>query len=462
MKTEIFEKSLWLPASAEQAFAWHERPGALERLIPPWEDVEILGRDGEGVRPGARVRLRTRSGPLCFHWEAEHRDHEFGRRFTDVALRSPFARWEHAHEFSPVAEGGSVLRDRIEYALPAGRLGRALAGGWTRRRLDALFAYRHATTRDDLRFAMDHAGGEPMRILVSGASGLIGGALVPFLRTQGHAVFRLVRRRPSGADEVEWNAATGRLDLSRAGSVDAVVHLAGAGIADGRWTARRKQEIRESRVAATRALAETLASLPRPPRVVVGGSAIGFYGDGGDGWLDETSPGGRGFLAELAQAWEAAWAPLDGAGTRRVYLRTGVVLSPKGGALAKLSTPFRLGLGGRVGEGGQWWSWISIDDVLGAIGHSLMTDTVRGPVNAVAPLPVTGVEFARTLGRVLGRPARVPAPSWALRAALGRELADEALLASQRARPAALAASGYRFRHENLEAALRHVLGRLC
>jgi uncharacterized protein len=462
MKTEIFEKSVRLPVSAEEAFAWHERPGALERLTPPWEEFEILERRGEGVQPGARVRLRTRNGPLRFCWEAEHRDYEFGRRFTDVASRGPFARWEHAHEFEPLPDGGSVMRDRVEYALPGGALGRALAGGWTRRRMEALFAYRHATTRGDLRFALDHARCGPMRVLVSGASGLVGAALVPFLRTQGHRVLRLVRRAPESADEVKWNPDSGRLDLAAADEIDAVVHLAGAGIADARWTAERRREIRDSRVVATRALAETLASLPRPPRVVVGGSAIGFYGDGGDAWLDETSPAGSGFLAELTRAWEAAWAPLDRAGTRRVYLRTGVVLSSRGGALAKLLTPFRLGLGGRVGNGNQWWSWISIDDQLGAIGHALATDSVRGPLNAVAPMPVTSFEFARTLGRVLGRPSALPAPAWALRAALGRGLADEALLASQRARPATLAATGYRFRHEKLEAALRHVLGRLC
>ena len=462
MKPEVFEKCVRLPVSAEQAFVWHERSGALERLIPPWEDFAVLGRRGEGVKPGAQVSLRTRSGSLRFHWEAEHRDYEFGRRFTDVASRGPFARWEHAHEFEPSAGGGSVLRDRVEYALPGGALGRAVAGGWTRRRLEALFAYRHSTTRDDLRFALDHAQCGPMRVLVGGASGLIGSALVPFLQTQGHRVLRLVRRAPTGPDEVEWKPESGVFDLAAAGEIDAVVHLAGAGIADGRWTAERRREIRESRVGPTRALAEALASLPRPPKIVVGGSAIGFYGDGGDVWLDETSGTGSGFLAELTRAWEAAWAPLDGAGTRRVYLRTGLVLSPKGGALAKLLTPFRLGLGGRVGGGDQWWSWISMDDMIGAIGHALTTGTVRGPLNAVAPTPVTSAEFARTLGRVLGRPALLPAPSWALRAALGRDLADEALLASQRVRPAALASTGYRFRHENLEAALRHVLGRLC
>lgn len=462
MKTEIFEKTVELPTTAEMAFDWHARPGAFERLLPPWERVELLERRGAAPEPGSMVRLRTRTGPAWVEWEAEHGACERGRRFTDVARRGPFARWEHAHEFEPASGGCSILRDRIEYALPGGGLGRTLLGAWTRRKLAAMFAYRHATTRDDLRFAKDHAGTKPLRVLVSGASGLVGAALVPFLRTQGHEVRRLVRRPARQADEVEWEAASGRFDVAAAGEVDAVVHLAGAGIADGRWTESRKRELRESRVDVTRALATALAALPRPPRVVVGASAIGYYGDGGDARLDESSAPGAGFLAELTRDWEAAWSPLDGSATRRVYLRTGVVLSPAGGALARLLPAFRLGLGGPVGDGRQWWSWISIDDLVGVIGHALANDTLRGPVNAVAPRPETSAAFAGMLGRVLGRPAVLPAPAWALRLALGRELADEALLASQRVRPSALLASGHRFRHEKLETALRHVLGRLC
>ena len=464
MKTTVFERTIRLPAGAEQAFAWHERPGALERLTPPWEKVEFLGGTGGGLRPGSVVRVRTRTGPWRMEWEAEHREYSPGRRFVDAARKGLFAHWEHAHEFEPAPDGGggSVLRDRIEYALPGGVAGRALFGAWTRRKLDALFAYRHATTRDDLRFALDHAEARPLRVLVSGASGLVGSALLPFLRTQGHQVRRLVRRGAREADEVEWNPRTGRIDLVAAGEIDAVVHLAGAGIADARWSEARRREIRESRVRPTRALAEALAALSRPPRVVIGGSATGFYGDGGDAWFDETSPAGRGFLADTTREWEAAWSPLDGTATRRVFLRTGLVLSPAGGALARMLLPFRLGLGGRVGKGKQWWSWVSIDDLVGLIGHALVTDSLRGPLNAVAPAPATGGEFARALGRVLRRPAVLPVPAWALRLALGRGLADEALLASQRVRPAAAAATGYRFRHESLDAALRHVLGRLC
>jgi uncharacterized protein (TIGR01777 family) len=461
MKAEAFERRVVLPVSAARAFAWHESPGALERLTPPWEDVEVVERVGEALRPGSRVRLRTRLGPWSMDWVAEHREYVPGRLFSDVALRGPFARWEHRHEFIDQADGTCVLRDQVEYVLPGGAAGRCLAGRMVRRRLEALFAWRQEVTRGDLQHGADHEGGGTLRVLVSGASGLVGRALLPFLRTQGHEVVRLVRRRARAADEIEWDPESGKVDLRGAEGVDAVVHLAGAGIAEGRWTERRREILRASRVPATRRLAEALAGLSRPPRVVVGGSAIGFYGETGEAWVDEASAGGRGFLAELARDWEEAWEPLRGAGVRQVWLRTGVVLSPAGGALAKVLPAFRMGLGGPVGSGRQWWSWISIEDLIGVIGHALASPGLSGPLNAVAPGVVRNEEFARVLGRVLGRPALVPAPAWALRAALGRGLANEALLASQRVRPGVLEASGYRFRHERLEEALRRLLGRV-
>jgi uncharacterized protein len=297
-----------------------------------------------------------------------------------------------------------------------------------------------------------------MRVAVSGSTGVIGSALVETLDAAGHAVQRLVRResdrRPS---DILWDPTAPRLDLRALDGGDAVVHLAGEPIAQ-RWTAGAKHRIRESRVRGTELIATGLAQLTRPPRVLVSGSAMGVYGDRGDEVLEETSAPGRGFLAEVARAWEAAAEPAARAGVRVVSLRTGLVLSSRGGALAKMLLPFRLGIGGRVGSGRQWVSWVALEDTVGAIVHAIESDSLAGPVNLCAPDPVTNAEFTATLARVLHRPAVARVPAFALRLAFG-EMGQATLLASQRMRPRRLLESGYHFRHPTLEGALRHELG---
>lgn len=298
-----------------------------------------------------------------------------------------------------------------------------------------------------------------MKILVSGSTGLVGSALVPFLVSGGHEVVRLVRGQPQlGATEVPWDPQAGTIEAAKLEGLDAVVHLAGENIA-GRWTAAKKARIRSSRVEGTRLLAETLARLKRPPKTLIGASAIGYYGHRGGEVLREDSPPGAGFLADVCREWEAAARPAAEKGLRVVPLRIGVVLSAAGGALARMLTPFKLGLGGRIGPGNQFMSWIAIDDLTGAIHHALTTESLRGPVNAVAPRPATNLEFTKTLGRVLGRPTIFPMPAFAARLAFG-EMADELLLASARVEPAKLVSSGYRFRAPELEGALRHLLGK--
>jgi hypothetical protein len=300
-----------------------------------------------------------------------------------------------------------------------------------------------------------------VNIAVSGASGLVGAALVASLEAGGHRVIPLVRRSPRpGEDALRWDPSSGAITPAGPSVGDAVVHLAGDSIMGLRWTAEKKRRIRESRVTATRLLVQTLTRLAKPPAVLVCASGVGYYGSRGDEVLSEESRLGTGFLAELARDWEAATATAIAQGIRVVNLRLGVVLSAHGGALATMLKPFRLGLGGVIGDGAQWMSWIALDDVIGAIRHALATDALRGPVNVVAPAPVTNAEFTRTLGRVLGRPTLVPLPAFAARLALG-EMADELLLASQRVVPARLQAGGYRFRHSTLEDALRAALGRL-
>jgi uncharacterized protein (TIGR01777 family) len=297
-----------------------------------------------------------------------------------------------------------------------------------------------------------------MKIVISGASGLIGTQLVAKLSSNGHEVVRLVRRSPK-AGEIQWNPKSGTLDAAALEGADAVIHLSGAGIGDKRWTTGYRKEILDSRTATTALLANTMASLSRKPSVFLSGSAIGIYGARNDEQLTEVSTHGTGFLAEVCEQWEAAAKPAVDAGIRTVYLRTGIVLSPKGGALKKLLPLFKLGVGGKFGNGKQWQSWISIDDEIGAIEY-LLTANVSGAVNLTAPNPVTNAEFTRVLASVLKRPAIVPVPTFAPKILLGGELADALLFTGQRVIPAALNASGYVFKHTTLESALRSLLSK--
>ena len=302
--------------------------------------------------------------------------------------------------------------------------------------------------------------GGRLRVAVTGASGLVGTALVAALRGAGHRVDRLSRRPPSpGSTDVQWDPAQGQLDPRSLDGVDAVVHLAGESIAALRWTAAVKTRIRRSRVDGTRLLSRTLAGLERRPRVLVSASAVGYYGDRGETPLTEESRPGSGFLAGVCREWEAAADPARAAGVRVVHPRIGVVLARGGGALSRMARSFRLGMGGVIGSGLQYWSWIGIEDLVRIIELCLAVDTLSGPVNAVAPAPATNREFTRVLGRVLGRPAVVPLPALAVRVLLG-EMGRALLLDSARVLPRRLEHAGFRFTHADLEAALRAALAR--
>lgn len=444
-----------MPVSAEALFAWHERPGAFERLTPGFMPARVLARSG-GITDGSRVTLGIPVGPVTTTWEMEHTGYVPGREFRDVQRKGPFAHWEHIHRMEPQPDGTSVLDDCISYALPLPPFGDAVAGWFTREKLERLMQWRHALTRLDLERHLQFADCPRLRVAVTGASGFLGTALCAFLTTGGHKVVRIGRGR---GNDVQWDPVRGALDMAALEGVDAVIHLAGASVAE-RWTSEHKRAIRESRVQSTRLLAQAIAKLQRKPSVFLSGSAIGIYGSRGDEVLDETSAFGADFLADIGREWEAETRAAEDAGVRVVHLRTGIVLNPAGGALAKMVTPFQAGVGGKLGSGAQWMSWISREDWIGAAYHALFTESLRGAVNFVGPEPVTGATFATTLARVLGRPNLFPVPAFALKTVFG-EMAEGTILASQRVLPKALERSGFAFAHPSLATALRFELGML-
>lgn len=452
----IYERSVDLPVSPDVAFAYHEQPGALQRLIPPWESVSVE-RSDNSLATGSQVLLRQNFFGLGLRWLAEHGEYEPPVRFVDRQVHGPFRSWRHEHIFQPNCSGCRLI-DRIHYQLPFGIFGRAAGGRFIASQIDRMFRYRHATTAADLKlFAANPL--QPMRIAISGSSGLVGHAFGNLVALAGHRVKRLVRGEASRSDEIslgETSAARATSDpLEGCG---AIVHLAGKGIAESRWSDSVKEEIRASRVVVTERLCRRIAALAKKPEVLLCASAIGIYGDRGNDEVCEESTSGEGFLADVGREWEQACQPAVDAGIRVVHLRFGIILSPRGGALQKMLLPAKL-MGGKQGSGRQWMSWISLDDCIGAMLHTMAHPELSGPVNVVAPEPVENREFARVLGSVLRRPALFPAPAVALRLMLG-EMADALLLTSTRVQPSRLQRSGYSFRHPQLESALRYLLGR--
>jgi uncharacterized protein (TIGR01777 family) len=455
-----------MPVSAEELYAWHARPLAFQRLQPPWEDTAVEKQEGAFGTDGYRVTIRTRiAGPIKAAWLAESFDFQPGRRFRDRELKGPFASWLHTHNFIPEGPDASALEDHIEYRTPLGLMGRVFGGGMVHQRLAAMFAYRHFVTASDLTRHNRFRDRPRLTVAVTGSRGTVGSDLVPFLTTGGHRVIRLVTgdATPPYDDGTKWVAwkPDAPLDPATFDGVDAVVHLAGENVAETRWNAEQKRKLLDSRTVPTGHIANAIVAVPaeRRPKVFVCASAVGFYGDRGDELLTEDAPTGTGFFPDLARAWEGACAPARAAGVRTVNLRIGVALSLRGGALAKQLLAFEMGAGAVLGSGKQWVPWVTTNDLAGAIYHALHTESLAGPVNAVAPHPVTNQTFAKTLGRVLRRPAFFWLPRLALQTMFGG-IADAALLASMNVRPAKLEDSGFRFDHADLEPALRFLLGR--
>jgi uncharacterized protein len=454
-------------AELSEVFAWHGRPGAMARLTPPWLPVRVL-QETKSLRDGQAVL----GLPGGLRWVAVHQSAGYDppNMFADELESCPLAAvlsWRHRHQFAPAeaweagdaAERATLVTDAVDTTLPD-------------RMLRPMFAYRHRQLADDLA-AQARARAicpDSLTVAVTGSGGLIGTALTALLTTGGHRVIRLVRRPPRNEGERQWRPEEPAPTLLS--GVDALIHLAGASIG-GRFTPDRKREIADSRIVPTRRLAElaaatarTSAAAPKNPdtpglRAFVTASAIGFYGpDRGEEILTETSPRGKGFLADVVADWEEATAPAAAAGIRTVQVRTGIVQTPRGGMLRLLTPLFAAGLGGRLGSGTQWLAWIGLDDLLDIYLRAVTDPQLSGPVNAVAPEPVRNIDYTRTLARVLHRPALLPVPAFGPRLLLGAEGAAELVQASQNVRAEALIGAGHDFRHPQLEQALRHLFGR--
>ena len=436
----------------DEVFAWHTRPGAMPRLVPPWQPMTAV-TETSSLKDGRAVL----GLPGGLRWIAQHDPagydppHRFVDRLSSAGVRSWPARvvghWTHTHEFHEVPGGRTRVYDRVEVPLPAAAL-------------RATFAYRHRQLADDLAAHRDAAaaGLASATVAITGASGLVGSALSALLTSGGHRVIRLVRGPAQGPDERRWDPDDPASDVLA--GVDAVIHLAGASIA-GRFTASHRAAIRDSRIGPTRALAEVAARTADGPTAFIGASAVGYYGfDRGDAVLSEESTPGDGFLADVVADWEAAAAPASDVGLRVVHVRTGIVQAAAGGTLRLLRPLFSAGLGGRLGSGRQWLSWIGLDDLIDVYYRALYDGRLSGPVNATAPNPVRNAEYTRALAGVLHRPAILPVPAFGPRLLLGEQGVRELAEADQRVLPVKLMAVGHRFRQPLLDEALAHQLGR--
>jgi uncharacterized protein (TIGR01777 family) len=448
-------RSVEVPVSRERLWEWHLSAGAFERLAPPWVPMRMAG---PVAFPGAggEVCFEARQFGTWLKWRALIDTVEPPSRFVDIQLEGPFRSWRHTHAFEMAKDGGAVLIDDVQYKLPRGVGLVPMASAMAKREVERMFAFRHLRMAEDVR-RYPVAIGRGRVILVTGATGLIGRRLLPLLRTLGYSV-RQLTRRPSAPTDFHWDPAKGAFDAAALEGVHAIVHLAGEPIAEGRWTASRKRRIRESRENATAFLVEQIRRSMNRPEVLVSASGVNYYGRGPEE-KTEQSPSGDGFLAQVCRAWEAAARGAESLGMRTVQLRTGVVLDPAGGALAKMLLPFKMGAGGPIGTGRQRLPWIASDDLTDVIVAAIEDASLSGPLNAVHPQLLEQRAFSQQLGKVLGRPACLPLPAAVVRVLFG-EMGQETLLADLPVRPSVLQSRGFRFRHDTVEDALRFILGR--
>jgi uncharacterized protein (TIGR01777 family) len=462
-----FERSTSIDCERFALYQYHSMPGAINRLIPPWENIRIEKRS-DSLAVGSEVILRQSLMGIPVRWLARHTLLDAPESFQDAQVTGPFKSWVHDHSFECSEPGRSILRDKIHFESKFGVLG-ALTHPFIRGKLNAAFEYRHRTTQEDLRlqrFLISHVGYRKLRIAVTGSTGMIGRRLVDLLSVLGHKAICILRPQstfnqndfPIGVTSVVWDSRSGFSSQELVNGLDAVIHLSGQGIATSRWSDSVKKSIRDSRVKGTKDLVRDLSDLASPPKAFVCASGVGYYGDRGSQILDESFPSGNDFLAELARDWESAAQEFEQSGNRVSIGRLGIALHPRYGALAKLITPFRLGLGGRVGSGRQYWSWIHLDDAAAGFIYLAVNPASAGPYNLVAPEQTDNQSFTRALAKALHRPAVLPIPAFAARLILG-EMADAMLLASARANCGRLLTEGFPFRAPTLESCFHQILG---
>lgn len=447
-----------MPFSAEDAFDWHARSGAIERLTPPWVNIDLLSRKG-GLETGATVLMNMGKKPFQMAWHARHIEYEYGKMFRDMQEKGPFNSWVHTHLFHKEGPSNTLMEDRIDYKLPLHPLGNMFAGWYMEKELEKIFTHRHSTVYHDMS-AHKKANLSPLRILISGASGLIGSALTPYLTTGGHQVIRLVRTKTVKCqNKIVWDPSSGQIDTKNLGPIDVVINLAGENIGQKKWDSGRKRLLVESRTKSTTLLATAISNLEPRPSLFICASAIGYYGDRKDEMLTENHGPGDLFISGICKTWEACAKTAVHPDIRTAFMRIGIGLSPKGGALGELLFPFKMGLGAKIGKGDQYMSWISLDDILDAFLHVISKQSLSGPVNVVAPEPVTNREFTKIFADVLNRPSVFTIPEKAIDLIFG-EMGREILLSSARVKPEKLVQSGFTFRSETLYDALKHMLGK--
>ncbi|ADD69649.1 domain of unknown function DUF1731 [Denitrovibrio acetiphilus DSM 12809] len=456
MGKSVFYCNTEINSDIYTAFSWHEREGALQRLTPPWEPLEVIEKN-IGINIGASVKLKVKAGFISTPWHAEHVEYNKDQFFKDIQTKGPFSKWEHSHYFKTL-NGKTLIIDEIEYQLPMHNISKYFAGSVIKKKLRRMFAYRQAVSKNDIETLSSYKPA-PKTIVVSGATGVVGSNLIPYLQTQGHKTIRMLRNEKQLCiGDVCWNPYAETMNESFE-HADVIIHLAGEPIGNANWTNKKKLSIVDSRVRSTSLLAKTISNMEKPPKLLICASAIGYYGDRGDEILTEESGTGKGFISHVCYHWEKAAKAAEEKGIRVVYLRIGVALSPQGGALERTYKPTAFGLGTVIGSGRQYLSWVSMDDVLYAITHIIENDNIKGAVNLTAPNPVRWKDYADTLAHVMDRPRFLRVPEWLIKTVYG-QMGREVLLASANVQPKKLLESGFTFRYPILEDALRHQLGR--